>query len=91
MVLNTKDYADFKSAVASMGDVDGIFYNSNVTVGGNVLFVALAYSSQPECAANLAIDMGASPPSLATFAADFPNAVQVNQYVKASDHSEYSL
>lgn len=90
MVINTKNYADFKKIVASMSDIDGIFFGISATYNVGGLTVVVAYSADR----SLAVSYLASPsvaPNATAIAADFPAAVQLSDAVFVSDQTTFSF
>jgi hypothetical protein len=92
MVINLKDYADFKKVVAAMRYVDGVFYNLKNDGSGSIPPGTSGYFVAAFCREDgIGVQVTTSTnPTDATVLSDFPQAQAVNGSIDFSQSSATS-
>lgn len=87
MIINTRNYQDFKSAVNSLRKIDSVLYNQAVSIpSGTAPSQTVAYAFDLE--RNQCVFLSTSAEQFV--ASDFPQAIQISSYILVSEESTTS-
>lgn len=86
MIINARNYPDFKIAVASIRHLDAVLYNNSVTIQGVSHGVIYAFDHQ----AGIAVVAQIAGYTLSSVTADFPNAIAIADHLQVSESSQLS-
>jgi hypothetical protein len=81
MVINTRTYADFKLAAATLRKIDAVFYNDSATINTQPYGIVYAFDYQ----AGICVAAQISNVTLSGVATDFPSAIAIGDHLLAQD------